>query len=412
MAVILAWLLGGFALWMVRSRRIHAQNLLSWVGFFLISFLYINLMRERVQYGDLDSYILGATNLYNGQPFDSLYIYPPFWAMLLKPLVPLGEQAFLYVLWALNMLSLMAFYWLFHRVLERYGFSLRFAALVVTIFMVANMALLRTMFYMQINLHVLNLIFLSLLVYPRSRLLSALCLALAVHLKASPLVLALAFLLERDWRWLAWLAFFGFFIFGMTLLSDGFQPYASYLHNLGLLDQPRGMIFRETSFDSFFWTLAQMLKLGEALPRLGIYLSKMLLGLATLMVMARTVRRQTFRQGPSGNLFNAIPPLLITMNMFSPLVWEHHGVFLGLAACLLLRVLVTPAEWTWFGIFYFLQYLIPTFDFFPWSYARMLSPLLLLWLMWRAARRAGGEAPFFSRVNRWLEDLPSLPALP
>ena len=65
-----------------------------------------------------------------------------------------------------------------------------------------------------------------------------------------------------------------------------------------------------------------------------------------------------------------------------------------------------------FGIFYFVQFLIPTFDFFPWSYVRMLSPLLLLWLMWRAARRAGGEAPFFSRVNRWLEDLPSLPALP
>ncbi|HEY6072073.1 MAG TPA: hypothetical protein VIV15_01480, partial [Anaerolineales bacterium] len=99
MALILAWLLGGLALWLMAARRIHAGNALSWMGFFFVSFLYLNLLRERLEYGDLASYILGATNLYHGEPFDSLYIYPPFWAMLLKPLVPLGEQAFLYVLW-------------------------------------------------------------------------------------------------------------------------------------------------------------------------------------------------------------------------------------------------------------------------------------------------------------------------
>lgn len=405
MAVIGAWLLGGLALWLLDGRRIHAGNLLSWVGFFLISFLYINLMRERVQYGDLDSYILGATNLYNGEPFDSLYIYPPFWAMLLKPLVPLGKDAFLYVLWALNLLALIGFYWLFHRLLERYGFSPRLAAITMTLFMAANMALLRTMFYMQVNLLVLDFIFLSLLAYPRSRPLSALCLALAVHLKASPLVLAFAFFLDRDWRWLAWLAFFGFLLFGVTLLSDGFQPYASYLHNAGLLNEPRGLIFRETSFDSFFWSLAALLKLDASLVRVGIYLSKALLVAGTLLVMLRAVRDQIFYQGEAASLLNAIPPLLVLMNMLSPLVWEHHGLFLGLAALVLLKVLVTPAEWAWFGIFYFVQYLIPTFDFFPWSYARMLTPLLLLWLMWRA----GHKSPLFTRVDQWLRTLPPLP---
>ena len=104
-------------------------------------------------------------------------------------------------------------------------------------------------------------------------------------------------------------------------------------------------------------------------------------------------------------------PLMILMNMYSPLVWEHHGVFLVLSFFVLLRVLDTPGEWTWFGVIYFIQFLIPTFDFFPWSYARMLSPLLLLWLMWRASGRPGRETPFFTRINQWLQTLPPLPAL-
>jgi len=407
MSVILAWLLGGLALWLIQGRRIHAGNLLTWAGFFLVSFLYLNLLRERLEYGDLASYILGAVNLYNGEPFDSLYIYPPLWAMLLKPLVPLGEQAFLNVLWALNMLALMGFYWLFHAVLVRYGFSPRLAALTVTVFMAANMPLLRTMYYMQVNLHVLNLVFISLLAYPRSRLTSAFCLALAVHLKASPLVLALAFLLERDWRWLAWLAFFGFFLFGVTVLSDGLQPYASYLANAALLNGPRGLMFRETSFDSFFWSLTTLLHLDEGLAQAGIYLTKAALGLAVGLTLLRTVRGRAFRTEVPANLFNALPPLLILMNMLSPLVWEHHGIFLGLAACVLLRHLATPAEWTWFAVFYFVQYLIPTFDFFPWSYVRMLSPLLLLWLMWRVSRPGRGE-PLLARLGQWLENLPRL----
>lgn len=410
LSALMTWLLGGLALVLLWTKRIHAGNLLTWAGFFIVSILFLNLMRERLQYGDLTSYILGANNLANGEPFDRLYIYPPFFAMILKPLVPFGEDAFLYVMWTVNLLGLMAFYFLLQRVLEQYGYSPRMAALAVTVFMVANVAMIRTMYYMQVNLHVLNLVFLSILLQPRSRMLSALALALAVHLKASPLVLALPFLLERDWRWLAWLTFFGFFIFGVTLMADGWQPYQSYLYNLGLLNIPHGMNFRETSFDSFFWAIVQLLKLDYNFARIPIYISKVLLGLGTLAVLFQSVRKRTFQQGERANLLNAIPPLLVLMNMYSPLVWEHHGVFLALAVFALMRVLSTPAEWAWFGIFYFIQFLIPTFDFFPWSYARMLTPLLLLWMLWRATTRSTGESDWFRRANQWLNELPALPA--
>lgn len=411
-AVVHAWLLGGALLWLLKSRRIHRGNALAWAGFFMVSLLYVNLLRERTEYGDLDSYIRGATNLHNGEPFDNLYIYPPLWAMLLKPLVPYGENAFLYVTWNLNLLMLMLFYPLLLRMLERYGFSPRLAAVLTTLFMLVNMPLLRTLFYLQINLHVLNLIFLSVLAYPRARPWSALALALAIHLKVSPAALVLAFLLERDWRWLAWLAFFGLGIFGLTVLSDGLQPYVSYLHNLSLLDAARPPNFRETSFDSFFWSVAQFAQLDPLFARLGIYAAKIALTAAVFAVLRKAVQQQSYSPAATaGNatgtaLLNALPPLLILMNMLSPLVWEHHAVFLVVAFMVLLRGLHTPAEWTWFGILYFVEFLIPTIDFFPWSYLRMLAPLLLLWLLWRTAGRKG-ETPFFHGLNGWLDKLPA-----
>ncbi|HEY2979591.1 MAG TPA: glycosyltransferase family 87 protein [Anaerolineales bacterium] len=396
------WLLGGLLLWLLKSGRIDRDNAFTWAGFFLVSFLYINLLRERLDYGDLHAYFLGASNLYRGEPLDSLYIYPPFWAMLLKPLVPYGENVFLYATWNLNVLMMMAFYFLLHNVLRRYDFSTRLAAVAVTLFMLVNVALLRTLYYMQINLHVLNLIFISLLLYPRSRWLSALALSLAIHLKVSPLVLALAFVLERDWRWLAWLAFFTLAVFALTVLSDGFRPYLDYLHNLSQLNLPRVPIFRETSFDSFFWSVAELLKLDGIVARIAIYASKAALAAAAFAVMLKAVRAKAFATGRSASLLNALPPLMILMNMASPLVWEHHALFLVIACMVLLRGLETSAEWTWFGIAYFTEFLVPTIDLFPWSYARMLAPLVVLWLLWRVAQRPG-ETSFFRNLNRRVE---------
>jgi hypothetical protein len=40
----------------------------------------------------------------------------------------------------------------------------------------------------------------------------------------------------------------------------------------------------------------------------------------------------------------------------------------------------------------------------------MLTPLLLLWMLWRASAKPAGESDWFRRVNRWLNELPGLPA--
>ena len=93
-------------------------------------------------------------------------------------------------------------------------------------------------------------------------------------------------------------------------------------------------------------------------------------------------------------MLNAIPPLFILMTLAAPVVWEHHGVFMALPFLVMLKRLETPHEWLWFGFAYLLEFLLPTFDFYPWSFGRLVAPMLILWQIWRLADRKG-DARFF-----------------
>src|SRR5574341_824301 len=216
-SVTLLWLSGGLLLYLLWSRRVNPSNALSVAGFFLVCGVYLNILSERVRYGDYTYYLDAATSLYQNQPLPGSYFYLPLWATLTQFLVPLGEDAFFLVLWLLNFFSLLAFFVLLHRALERYCVSPRLSALVTTLFMLVNAPLLRTLVYVQVNLHALNLVWLSLLLYPKRPFFSALTLAAAVYLKTSPAVLVLAFLLEKDWRWLMWFVVNMFLLAGITV---------------------------------------------------------------------------------------------------------------------------------------------------------------------------------------------------
>jgi len=54
---------------------------------------------------------------------------------------------------------------------------------------------------------------------------------------------------------------------------------------------------------------------------------------------------------------------------------------------LIIKQLTTPSEWVAYGFAFFLEYHLPTFDFFPWSFGRLLSPLVLLVIMYVTAKR-------------------------
>jgi hypothetical protein len=379
----LTWLLLGVLIHLLTSEKINKDNVLITAGFFLILFLYLNIFRERFRYGDYHYYLEAATALVNGQTLPDTYLYLPLWATLLQFLVPLGDSGVLVTLWTLNIIALSAFYFLLIKILKRYGFSQHLAAAITILFLLINTPLLRTLGFVQVNLLVMDLIILSLLTYPKNNFLSALTLALAVHLKTSPAVLVLAFLLEFNWKWLVWFAITFILIGLFPIAINGPQPYFDYFNNAFLLTQIPDTNFHDTSFDSFLRFLNPFFRIQIEQTRIIVLILKVLLLIATMFVMVKNIKQKSFSS--ENKLLNAITSLFILMTLASPIVWDHHGMFVTLSFLLLFKRIDNPNHWLLFAFAYFLEFVLPSFDFFPWSYGRLLAPLIVLYLMYQTS---------------------------
>jgi hypothetical protein len=382
----LVWLLCGLFLWLIHADRIKQTNLFSWAGFFLVITLYLNILRERLRYGDIGYYTEAAFSIFNYKPLPDTYLYPPLWATLLSLLTPLGEDGILIICWLANILSLCVFYYLLHRILEHYQFQANTAALVTTLFMLVNMPIMRTLMYVQVNLHVINFIFLAILLYRNHPFLSAFALALAVHFKASPALLVLAFLLEFNWKWLVYftLSMIGISLFTVALY--GWNPFFEFVTNIKLLNVGRPFSLHDGSFDSAISVTLSYLRVNAQVTWLWVYLFK---GLTVLLAIILGLRATSLypREMDGARLHNAIGPFLLAMTIASPLIWEHHAVFLSLPFLLLLKKVESPAEWIWFGAAYLFVFLMPTYDFFPWSYTKLFGILVILGLLWSTQKR-------------------------
>lgn len=400
------WISVGAILYLLVIEKIDAKNVFFVAGFFLVVLVYLNILRERFRYGDYAYYIEAATALLKNQTLPDTYFYLPLWATLLQVILPWGDQGVLVTLWTLNIIALGSFYVLLVQLLERYGFSNRFAVIVTVLFMLVNTPLHRTLGYVQVNLLVMVLILFSVLHASKNTFFSALALALAVHLKTSPAALVLAFLLERNWRWIGWFAFSFLLLAFIPLALEGPAPYFDFVTNIGLLAQSTNTNFHDTSFDSFFRFVNPFFGIPIAATRIMIMIVKGLFAVTALYVMAQNVRHKTFVNDEAGDnvLLNAIPALFIVMTLASPIVWDHHGVFVALPFLLMLRCIDAPALWVWYGFAYLLEFVMPSFDFFPWSFGRLVAPLVLLWLMWVVTRKRQ-ELRFFPAANRWFENL-------
>jgi hypothetical protein len=403
----MTWLLAGFLLWLFFTGTITKETSLKWAGFFLIAFLYLNVLRERVRYGDIDYYTQAAFALTQNIPLPDTYFYPPLWATLLSFLTPLGENGILLFAWIANILSLLFFYLLLIRVLELYQFNPFAAALTSALFLLVNMPVLRTFMYVQVNFHVMNFVLLSILFYRTRPFLSALMLALAVHFKASPAVLALAFLLEFNWKWLLWFAASMLLIGLFPMALYGIGPYSDFINNFLFISAPHALSMHDSSFDSAIGIALSYFRADFAIVRILVLLAKGFTALAVIFLCIRS--RGFFSNGQSKErLFDSIIPLFVGMTLLSPLVWEHHAMFLTLPFLLLLKKLDSPPEWISYGVVYLLVFLTPTFDYFPWSYGRLAGILILLALLWVTRDRSTNS--FFPILNSWAASIPNLKA--
>jgi hypothetical protein len=392
-ALGLVWLASGLVLALFRRPAYRARHGLVTICCFLTLVLYANLLRERSEYPDTGDYMQAAFELAEGQPLHERYIYPPLVAASLELLVPFGRGGMRLALWTGNVLAVAAFAGLVALTLARYGFERRVAAGLALVFVAINVPVLRTLVYGQVNLHVANLILLALLAYPRLPVWSALALALAVHLKTSPIVLVLPFVTERNWRWAAAFAAWLAAVAGVIYAAHGVQPFLDFLRNARGVYEWTDLSFRENSIDTFLRSTAALVggpfSLVEQPPvRLVAKASVLALALAAFGV---AIRRGAFvtRSAAGSHVFNGWPALAVLMVLASPLVWEHHPVFTALPFLVITQRLQTPGEWAAFSLAYCFVYWLPTFDFYPWSFGRLAGLLILLVLLLRISGRSG-----------------------
>ena len=396
----LTWILAGVLLYLFANEKINKSDLWLTAGFFLVMFVYLQILRERFRYGDYHYYLEAATALANGQPLPDTYLYLPLWGTLLRFLVPLGDQGVMITLWFVNIIALSTFYFLLVQTLQRYNFSHHLAIAITVIFLLINTPLMRTLGFIQVNLITLDLILFSILAYPKNNFLSALALALAVHLKTSPAVIVLAFVLTFNWRWMFWfgVSFLGIGLFPVAM--HGADIYLQFVNNTIGLAQIPDTNFHDTSFDSFLRFLNPFFGIQIETTRLMALGAKVLLLIATLYTMAQNIIAQSFSK--ENRLLNASPALFIFMTLGSPIVWDHHGMFTTLAFLLMLKRIQSPTHWMIFLAAYFFEFMLPSFDFFPWSYGRLVAPTVILWLMF-ATRKNDEPSPFITSANQWLE---------
>lgn len=396
-AVGLVWLGAGMALALVRNPAWRARHGFVTIASFLVLVLYANVLRERMEYPDSGDYMRAAFDLAEGRPMHERYIYPPLWAATLELLVPLGRGGLRLAMWIANVVAVSLFAGLLTLALARYGFERRLAALMALGFVAINVPVLRTLVYGQVNLHVANLVLLALLVFPSLPVASALALALAVHFKSSPVVLALPFVLERSWRWTTAFAFWLVAVAAAIYAAHGPQPFLDFLTNARGVYAWSDLSFRDNSIESFLRSSAAVLGGPFTLlehPVVRTLVKGAVLALA-LAVAALSAWRRPFAAGrePGSLVLNALPSLCVLMVLASPLVWEHHPVFVALPFLVITKRLRTPAEWAVWSLAYCAVFLLPTFDFYPWSFGRLAGLLALLALLYRTSSGPDGE-PF------------------
>jgi hypothetical protein len=186
------------------------------------------------------------------------------------------------------------------------------------------------------------------------------------------------------------------------VLFYGISPYFDFINNFLFINASQGWSLHDSSFDSAIGISLSYFRADFATVRILVLLAKGLTAMTVIFLCLRT--RGFFSSGEDArHLYDTIIPLFVGMTLLSPLVWEHHALFLTLPFLLLLKKLASPAEWIAYGAVYLLVFLIPIFDYFPWSYGRLVGILILLGLLWITRDR--DKNTFFTTFNAWAESL-------
>lgn len=400
-SLILLWCLIVTVLWWLSGRKVTKDTLLLFVGAVVISLVYLTFLREHVWFGDYRAYLDAAKAMRIGAPLPERYLYPPFWAFLLSIIQSsiggvLGDRVSVLFCFVLNHLSIVGFFVLGSLFLSRCGLSRAFSSLLLFAAMIVNVPILRNMVYVQVNLLFIDLVLASVLVLRRSVLLSALLFALATHLKVVPLLFVPVFLYRKEYRWVICYGLFCAAIAWVTTLSGGIGYYRDFAENLM---QWRPAAVRSCSIYGLLKSTNRVF--GSRLPADGLFnLTRAVLGLWVYALSFFSIRREVFARLPdarSAGIINGLVPAMFLMPIVAPTVWVYHLVILIIPAVLALGYMRGMRRLGLWSLGYFFTFLLPTFDFYPWSYLRLVG--------WLALLLALSYAVLSPRTSRWVDSL-------
>jgi hypothetical protein len=210
----------------------------------------------------------------------------------------------------------------------------------------------------------------------------------------SPVVLAIPFLIWRQWRWCLYFALSNLLIIGGTSVAAGFHYYVAFVGDVASINETA---LRNVSVDSLVYNTSRYLRLSNGLAQVAIAQAlRFALVVSLLWGYWRLRSRPAFTDEPVDSrrgIMNGYVLLPILMVAISPSIWPHHLVFLMLSLLVLFTALRTQWDFYLYLPAYLCIILMPVFDIYPFSYLRLGAIVLLLILFGRCARRADDQAP-------------------
>ena len=365
---------------------------------------------------DYDCYEYAGRALLAGQnPYEVglIYLYPPLTAEAMAKAFEVTNAASAALGWSAaredvwervfylyqcaQLALVIGAYFLLRRFARAVGLVALWTPALIGALLVLDNPLFRTVRHGQVNLWILDLSLASVLAARRLPALSGAALALAVHVKLYPLLLALPMAIRRRWRALAWSA--GFLALIALALADWgrdltlWREFADFARR----DFPGEIALRNTSPHAIAWNATRFLT-GK--PRdVGALAGAAAAGFAAWYA-ARAWRRERAlgESAPRGAdatletrafVAHAADALAFSL-LVSPSVWEHHYV-LALPLALVAVALRGCERPGLVALGLFLVFGMPTFDLFPLSLHRLGGMLLLLVLA--PARRLDVSMP-------------------
>jgi hypothetical protein len=384
-------------------RRERLPSLLPLAGLLFVAFVWLAFVREVSTHGpswDFKCYyyagkaVRHGTNIYSEAALGGRrYLYSPLLATVFSAAELLSradQQLISYWVWGWgNYWATLAFLLLMVGALRLYGVTGSWLWIGMAAAVACNVPLQRTLIYSQVNLHVVNLMLGFLLLYRRRPALSGAMLAAASVLKSTPALLLIPVFVERRWKTAAGFVAGAAVLVGGSMAIVGTRPWVDFLHNLGGM-QSHGH-YRDNSISSLVINVGGLLGISPYSGSVALLSAALTLaaaaGLAYLAWHPRwrgvfaAAEEEQFVEG-------AVPFFLAAMLVASPLIWEHHWVFVQLSFCLLVARAAGSKRLLPALLCYGLVFLVPTFDVFPISYHRLAG---LVWWVVLVGGMAGGE---------------------